>query len=235
MRWSPFLFKWHRRLGYIVAIQVFLWLLGGTLFALMPFADWVKAEASVRKPVLHVTAPPAALPALPDGMQQIQAVQTATGAAWKVKAPHSVQMLDWHTGQPLPAAPDESAIRRFAQSLYLGSSAIEQSTRLDTLPVRLGMVQEIRAKPPVWQVRFDDALKTRMYFDARTGEFIGARNNAWVLYDFFWRLHVMDYSEGEDFNNPLLRVASVLGLLLCISGMGMLGLSMARMWRRKHH
>jgi uncharacterized iron-regulated membrane protein len=70
----------------------------------------------------------------------------------------------------------------------------------------------------VWQARFDDPWRTRLYIDARSGEFLAARNEAWVWYDFFWRLHLMDYGGGEDFNNPLLRTAAPLALGLVLTG-----------------
>jgi hypothetical protein len=53
-----------------------------------------------------------------------------------------------------------------------------------------------------------------------------------VLYDFFWRLHVMDYSAGEDFNNPVLRVAVLAALALVITGGALLVLSVRRRRRR---
>ena len=84
----------------------------------------------------------------------------------------------------------------------------------------------------LWVARFDDTLATRIYVDARTGQFVAARNEAWVLYDFFWRLHVMDYNAGEDFNNPMLRAAVLAALALVITGGVLLVLSVRRRMRR---
>ena len=47
-------------------------------------------------------------------------------------------------------------------------------------------------------------LSTSLYFNADNGEFITVRSNIWRVFDFFWMLHIMDYDEREDFNNPLL-------------------------------
>ena len=33
-----------------------------------------------------------------------------------------------------------------------------------------------------------------------------------------WRLHIMDYRNGEDFNNVLLIIFSLLGLVFTVSG-----------------
>jgi hypothetical protein len=35
-------FRWHRWLGYLVALQVLAWVAGGVLFAWLPFQAWVK-------------------------------------------------------------------------------------------------------------------------------------------------------------------------------------------------
>lgn len=83
---------------------------------------------------------------------------------------------------------------------------------------RAGIVLETGERHDLWRASFDDRLHTRFYFDGPSGEFLFVRNDAWVLYDFFFRLHVMDYAGGEDFNNPLLRVFAVLSLAFALSG-----------------
>ena len=85
----------------------------------------------------------------------------------------------------------------------------------------------------VWRVRFDDTLGTRLYFDGTSGEFLTHRNEAWVWYDFFWRLHIMDYTGGDDFNNWLLRSASVLSWALVLAGAVLAVLAGRRAWRRR--
>ena len=86
------------------------------------------------------------------------------------------------------------------------------------VPTRLLLVQETGGRGKLWRVGFDDSQQTRLYFDAASGEFVTARTEAWVWYDLAWRLHIMDYGGGEDFNNPLLRAAAPLALLLVLAG-----------------
>ena len=107
--------------------------------------------------------------------------------------------------------------------------------RLQQVPARLGLVRELGARRDAWVARFDDALGTRLYFDGRSGELLAVRNEAWVWYDFFFRLHVMDYSEGEDFNNPLLRAAASAALLLVLTGLTLSALALRRAWRQRRH
>jgi hypothetical protein len=45
------------------------------------------------------------------------------------------------------------------------------------------------------------------------------RNHFWVFYDAMWRLHIMDYSAGKDFNNKLLIFFVVLSFVFALSGL----------------
>ena len=237
-RLGPRFFRWHRWLAYAVALQVLAWVLGGLLFAWLPFQGWVKGKdwvhtpkqalpADWAQPLLRVAAAAAAsTPAL-----SISSVATAQGPAWRLRS--AAGDTWWGAdGQPLPP-PDAAAVTQFAQSLYHGPGPIAQVQRLAEGPRRLGLVRELGEKKDIWQARFDDALQTRLYVDARSGELLAVRTEAWVLYDFFWRLHVMDYSEGEDFNNPLLRTASIAAEALVLPGRVLVTLSLGRAWRRR--
>ena len=56
----------------------------------------------------------------------------------------------------------------------------------------------------------------------QSGQIITVRSTIWRIFDFFWMLHIMDYEDREDFNNPLLISFSVVAVLFCVSGMIML-------------
>lgn len=71
--------------------------------------------------------------------------------------------------------------------------------------MRLGIVDELYGLTDVWQVSFADSYNTRLYFSKITGEFLKLRNDYWVVYDFFGRLHILDIPNGESFNGLLLR------------------------------
>ena len=110
-------------------------------------------------------------------------------------------------------------ITRFALTLYRGDAALLGARYLATSERRyLGLVDETYGQGDVWQVEFDDSLNTRLYFEGATGRYLTVRNDAWVFYDAMWRLHIMDYSDGDDFNNTLLRVLTPLALLFVLSG-----------------
>jgi hypothetical protein len=234
-RWTPRLWRWHRWLAWLVALQVAAWVGGGALFAWLPFQAWVKSAESVAKPSAPLPAGwnqalgRAELPQAP--VLSVSSVTTARGPAWQIRHKGLEDTLLSASGHAL-RPPDETAVRVFAQSLYRGPGRLVEVHRLAKPPRRLGIVRELGERVDVWAVRFDDPLATRIYVDARTGQFVAARNEAWVLYDFFWRLHVMDYNAGEDFNNPMLRAAVLAALALVITGGVLLVLSVRRRMRR---
>lgn len=226
-------FRWHRWLAYLVALQVLAWVLGGLLFAWLPFQAWVKAKDLVARPTVALPpgwAQPLAA-ALPDGqaLQGVQAVATACGTAWRLQTVDGERWLS-ADGRALPP-PDADAVARFAQQLYRGSGRALPPQRLDEVPPRLGLVREVAPGRAVWRAGFDDALATRLYVDARSGELLAVRTEAWVWYDFFWRFHVMDWTGGEDFNNPWLRAASLAAVALALCGLVLMVLALRRGWR----
>jgi hypothetical protein len=235
MRWSPILFRWHRWFGYLVALQVLAWIAGGLLFSWLPFQPWVKGGDVLLKPKQSWPANwatnIAALPTDKGELFGIHSVATALGPALKLQYATG-DVLIGATGGVLPT-PEARHIGDFAKKLYKGSGELVSVIRVDEMPVRLGMVRELGDRRDVWLAQFDDNLKSRFYFDGGSGEFIAVRTEAWVIYDFFWRLHVMDYQAGEDFNNKLLKFASVAAMLLTGSGLALSTLALRRAWRKR--
>lgn len=213
----------HLWLALLVGAQVLVWVVGGAVFALLPFDAWVKSGDAVRK-AAPVSMDSGVVP-LGDIAQRhaplrgIELIAQGPSLYYRLTDPKGAKFLvDARSGQPL-GRPDAERIRRLALDLYAGDGAFEVVRLLEhSEPRAFGLVDETHGKLPVWQARFSDRLGTRLYFSPDSGEFLRARNDAWVLYDFFWRLHIMDYGEGENFNNALLRLLAPLALLLVASG-----------------
>ncbi len=235
-------FKLHRWLSYAVGVQLVLWVAGGLVFSLVPFQAWVKGGDVLRKPqpVLAADWPArvaVALAAIPDAaVTGVSAIATPHGSALKLsvsgQARPVVVLADGGAWKP----PDAAAIGRFAATLYGGDGRL-----IDVDPTgpgavtRLGIVDETGGRPGLWLARFDDRLATRLYFDDHSGELVALRNEAWVWYDFFWRLHIMDYRGGEDFNHLLVRVAAVCAGLMALAGAVLTVLAARRSLRRHRH
>jgi uncharacterized iron-regulated membrane protein len=237
MSTSARFFRWHRWLGWIIALQVLAWVAGGFAFSWLPFKSWVKAQETIAKPSQPL--PPNWASLLARHLEQhtlapviaVSSTATANGPALRLRHADGDSWIGMD-GKVLPP-PDLAAVERFARSLYLGPVPSVSVNRLDSVPARALIVREAGDRRDVWRASFDDRLNTRLYFDGRSGELVAVRNSAWVLYDFFWRLHLMDYSDGEDFNHPLVKAASLLALALVITGLVLAGLALRRTWRQQ--
>lgn len=226
--------RWHRWLGWLIGLQVAVWVSSGVVFALLPFDPWVKGGDDLKRPVLALTVLPPALGGIPPvQVRSLVAVVTPAGPAWRVGVqgehhPRHVPLAggDW-------VAPDAAAIQAYALRLLKQPLPVRNVQRLAQVPTRLFIVDETGGRGDLWRVQFDDALGTRLYFDGPSGEFVTHRNEAWVWYDFFWRLHIMDYTGGEDFNNTLLRAASILSWALVAAGVLLAVLAARRRIRRR--
>lgn len=213
----------HRILSYVVAAQLTVWILGGLTFAVLPFDDVVKSAA--------VMAPKSATP-FPAQWWQDVAPQLATagevdglatfessqGPLLELRSGDDRSWIRMSDGEPA-RPPGADGINAYADRLYAGDGALTETRYLDDTEYRvLGLVDELYGRTGVWQVNFDDTLGTRLYFDGETGRYLTVRNDFWVFYDAMWRLHIMDYSDGEDFNNNLLRVFTPLAMLFALAG-----------------
>lgn len=213
-------FRIHRLLSYVAFAQMLAWICGGVVFSLLPFDSVVKGGAIIEKPVVVLPAgwSDALATGLPDvgTVTKVESFAGPLGASFRVRgtAAEAFVAADGTAWQ----RPDSAQVAQWARSLYRGGGALARVARVDRDARRAGIVIETGERRDLWQASFTDRLHTRLYFDGPSGEFLFVRNDAWVLYDFFFRLHVMDYANGEDFNNNLLRLFAVLSLAFALSG-----------------
>ncbi|RUP77353.1 peptidase [Alteromonas sp. KS69] len=72
---------------------------------------------------------------------------------------------------------------------------------------------------PLWRVEFKGALAPTFYVSQDTGTVEYIRHAPWQVFDWLWRLHIMDYQEGEDVSNTLLVSMTIIGLLAALAGL----------------
>src|SRR3546814_18376648 len=87
--------------------------------------------------------------------------------------------------------------------------------------------------PPYWQVEFEGWNRPTLYLSPQTGELISRRHALWRVFDFALMLHIMDYDERTDVNNPLLRVATWSAFAMALTGAWLLLWSFKRPQRKK--
>lgn len=217
----------HKWVGLVVGIQVLFWVAGGVVMTVLPI-ETVRSEHHVAEvkpaPLPMDKVLGAAEAAHHAGVTPVEALLKTTprGPVWTFRpATGDPVTVAAATGLPLPALTTEQA-RAFAAGAYQGEGEPVSVRLLPTAPTETGK------RGPLWRVDFDDAEKTTFYLSPDTAEVVSRRSGVWRFYDFFWRLHILDFKDGDNFNHPLLIIAALLALGIVITGFVLLWIRLSR-------
>ena len=233
LRWSVRVHKW---VALVIGIQILLWIAGGLVMSAIPI-EQVRGEHKIAA-TEALAANPADLLSLKQvtNRHQIDAISEAalgqmlSETVWRLKSTAGETfVIDAMSGDRLNPV-SETLARRIAEADYSGPGSLVTVLKVADPPSEYGR------SGPVWRAEFDDGDATTLYIDPATAEVRARRSSTWRFYDFFWKLHVMDYDDGADFNHPLLITAAGAALFVSISGLILLIIKMRRTliaWRRK--
>lgn len=208
----------HRWLGLALGAQLVIWTMSGVVMSLLPIGH-VRGEnmiAYAAAPELKVQNyfPPAGVLAEVEGAQEATLKSWLGREVYIVKGTTGDTMFDADTGERISPISEQLA-RQAAVQDFAGEDSIVRATLLNRAP------REAGDGGPIWRVEFSDPDQTRLYISPGNGEVVARRNRVWRFYDFFWMLHIMDYKERENFNNPLVRTFAVTGLMFALSGLAL--------------
>lgn len=223
--------KIHRWLALIIGVQALVWFTSGLIMSLLPI-DTVHGDHRIDRnnepalPTSGIYASTSALIAAAGspvrtieyrmllGRPIIEA-HLATGAT---------RLFDARTAAPLAPIDAETAAS-IAGRAYRGTATAPTIERVE----RPGT--EYRGALPAWRASFADDDRTRIFVAADTGRRT-VRTGTWRLYDFFWGLHIMDWTEHERFNTPWLNVFAGGGVVFGVAGTVLLWMRWPRRKRR---
>ncbi|MGF1543621.1 MAG: PepSY domain-containing protein [Parvularculaceae bacterium] len=229
--------RWRRRVyaahGFFAAflfLQMTAWLASGLVMTWLPL-DLVRGETTAavvypRELKARAYAAPGGVVAQLDGAQELRLKTWRGRPVYEAESAAETALFDAMTGERLTPISRDLA-RKIAEDDFLGDGTIVDLDLLSAPP------QEYRGPRPVWRAQFDDPARTRLYVSPDEGRVMKRRNKYWRLFDFFWMLHIMDYDAREDFNNPLVRVASLTGLLFVLTGVAALGFRARDLFARR--
>ena len=129
----------------------------------------------------------------------------------EVTTGRGMKLFDGATGAALPFVTASQA-RTIANTAWIGAGLPSSTTARVT-----SESTEYRGPLPAWRVAFADADHTAV-FVIETGRIAAVRTGTWRLYDFFWGLHIMDWSNHENFNTWWLLAFALGGLMLGLAG-----------------
>nr|WP_241769271.1 MULTISPECIES: hypothetical protein [Sphingomonas] len=173
----------------------------------------VDRKAAAPLPRGSTFAPPSAIVGAADAP-----IEAITYRMWlgrpvaEVATAKGTRLFDAATGQALPA-PTAREAEEIARLAWRGgarpAAKVERIERASP---------EYRGTLPAWRVAFADLDSTRVFVAADTGRISAVRTGTWRLYDFFWGLHIMDWTNHENFNTPWLLAFAIGGLALWLGG-----------------
>lgn len=224
LKWSLQLHKW---LALVVGVQVLFWVAGGLVMTAIPIAkvrgEHHKADFQLPPPGLSVAKSPAEVAAAA-GLAPAEATLKGSirGLYWILKLPDgTTRVFEAVTGKPAPPV-SEDEVRQLAGAAYEGAGKPVAAQYFESAP------QETGREGAMWRVDFNDAERTALYVSPDTGEVVSRRSNLWRFYDFFWRLHILDFKDGENFNHPLIIALAALTLPMVVTGWVLLVIRLGR-------
>jgi uncharacterized iron-regulated membrane protein len=229
----------HKWLALLMAIQILFWFVSGLFFAVFPIER-------VRSEHLIAEAPPTSI-GMGDaatGLQRMVAagarpgekieLRTMTGrpVALVTGGSSRPRLYDLTDGRQLSPIPAVLAVS-IAERDHIGDDRAVSAHLVTTAS------PEYRGALPAWRVDFEGSRAVSLYVAADTGAVAARRSNLWRTYDFLWSLHIMDFRNHEDFNTPLLVIATGLALVMVATGIilfpSRLGYNAWRRRRRRAH
>lgn len=214
----------HNWMGLLVGIQIIFWFVGGLVMTIIPF-DLVRGEVNMtaRENASMSSDELSALLAK-IGPVKLSDVTLRSLAGRRVvqvsRAAGADQIFDSETGRLLSPVGAEIAEKvALADFSYRSPDALGAGAKVIASNLLTEEPGDFRRALPVWQIMLDDPDGTRIYVSPDTGQVLTRRNDYWRVFDFFWMLHIMDYDEREDFNNPLLIVTTLTSTLFVFTGL----------------
>ena len=229
IRWPLLVRRTHKWLAFFVGIQVVLWTLTG-FYMVTVHIDYIHGDHLVRSApaeafnTARLVQPTQVIASVPEA-SEVRLQRLLGKPVWRVEAPEAALLVDAESGAKL-APLTQAQVEQVARQIYTGDPTIVSTKLLTEAPLEMQT-----RKPPYWQVEFKGWNQPTLYISPTTGEMISRRHNLWRAFDFAWMLHIMDYDERSNVNNPLLRVATWSAVIMALSGAWLIFWSFR--WRKR--
>jgi hypothetical protein len=229
----------HKWLALLMAIQILFWFVSGFFFAVFPI-ERVRSEHLIAEaPAASIRLDDAAT-----GLQRLAAAGAEPGQKIELRSMMGRPVALVTGGTARPRLYDLSSGQQLSPIPPSQAAAIAERDRIgDDRAGAVALVTtaspEYRGALPAWRVDFAGSDRLSLYVATDTGAVTARRSTLWRTYDFLWSLHIMDFRNHEDFNTPLLIIATALALLMVVTGIilfpSRLGYNAWRRRRRRAH
>lgn len=212
----------HKWLGLIVFAQLIVWTSTGLFFVAIHITD-VRADnlvhpANHMTPVdmsrVKLTSAEALNSVAEDRPYEVTLKSLAGLPVYQIRAEIGTFLVSGETGERIIV--DEPLARRIAAATWANDTPIRTMQELETAP------RESSVSGNVWAAHFQGEGDPTLYISAVDGRTSLPRTDLWRTYDFLYGLHLMDYSEHENFNTPWMLAAAILALSTVLFGVALL-------------
>jgi hypothetical protein len=212
----------HKWLGLIVFAQLIVWTSTGLFFVAIHIteirADYLVHPADHVMPVdmgrVNITSADALQSVAEDRPFEVTLKSLAGLPVYEIRAEIGTFLVSGETGERVFV--DEPLARRIAAATWASDTPIRAMQELEDAP------RESSVGGEVWAAHFDGQGDPTLYISAVTGRTSLPRTDLWRTYDFLYGLHLMDYSNHENFNTPWMLAAAILALSTVLFGVALL-------------
>lgn len=204
----------HKWLALVVAIQLIIWGISGGVFNLIDAQDiHLKRHITPqnKQPLSSQQIDFERITKQFPNSNEITVGATPIGAvvSFSPQSNYSRVNLASLTTQQIPA----QLASQIAQAHYANSAAMAAP-----IIINPGDVESRKLNRQLWRIDYQDKDNSSLYIDALTGDVLDIKNDHWRLKDWFWMLHIMDYSDRANFNHPLLITFASIATFAALSG-----------------
>lgn len=203
----------------LAGIQCVLWALSG-LYMVSFDIHTVHGEHLINVQPATIETPPAypvdrLLSDYPSAQQLRLDVINDTKVFRFVDEQNVTRVLDAETGKPVAVVSETTAEEIAKQAFHAPYPvrAVKQINDPQQAPSELSI-----RHLPVWAVEFEHWSQPTLYINQYSGEVVTVRHAIWRLFDLLWRLHIMDYDDGENIGNGLLQGVAGVFFVAVVAG-----------------
>ncbi len=212
----------HKWVGLILGLQLLFWTVGGIVMSWIPI-EQVRGEHKVAEQPISTITPTDGLVPINDLLSSIEGEISSIEYKKLLGQPIAKVRLKngnteiWDAVNAIQISPISANMAlQIATADYAPSSSVMSVEEITETSI------DYRRDLPVWKVTFADTENTALYVSPTEARVVARRSSVWRFYDFFWMLHIMDYDERHNFNNPLIMATSLFASLFALSGFFML-------------
>ncbi len=204
--------KAHRYLGLFLGVQFVLWTVSGLYFSWTNIdeihGDQFKQLSFKPKNFSNLMSPSLL------GVKNIHTVELREISGIPYYWINNRRLYNAFNGEPKDSITPNEAIDIVSGRMLAGLN-VESVDFISSTDKH----HEYRNKMlPAYVISFESEDNLKAYVSSLDGNFQTVRHRNWRWFDFLWMTHTMDYEGRDDFNNTLLRVFSLLGLITVFSG-----------------